>query len=101
MLTDQPLKDILQRVDLSGRLVKWSIELSEYDIEFKGRKAIKAQVLADFIAECTFRHQRQPAGDNEKDADSPPLPLTLSDKHWVLHTDGSCAKDGSGAGILL
>ncbi|XP_077217943.1 uncharacterized protein LOC143852446 [Tasmannia lanceolata] len=53
VLTGQPLRQILHRPDTSGRLVKWAVELSEFDIKYLPRPAIKAQILADFIAECT------------------------------------------------
>ena len=56
ILTDQPIKDILQKMSSSGRMVKWSVELSEYSLEFRPRRAIKAQILADFVAECSFRN---------------------------------------------
>ncbi|XP_073138613.1 uncharacterized protein [Henckelia pumila] len=42
---------ILTHADISGRLVKWTAELSEYDIQYEPRAAIKAQVLANFLAE--------------------------------------------------
>ena len=42
VLTDQPLKQILQRPNASRRLLKWSIELSEFHIDYKPRAAIKA-----------------------------------------------------------
>ena len=32
-------------------MARWAIELSEFDIQFKPRLALKGQVLADFIAE--------------------------------------------------
>ena len=35
-------------------MVQWTIELSQFDIEYHPRTAIKAQALADFIAEFTF-----------------------------------------------
>ncbi|XP_070008610.1 uncharacterized protein [Nicotiana sylvestris] len=35
----------------SGRLAKWVIELSEYDIIYQPSTAIKSQVLADFVAD--------------------------------------------------
>ncbi|XP_077215668.1 uncharacterized protein LOC143850295 [Tasmannia lanceolata] len=57
VLTDQPLRQVLHRPDISGRLVKWAVELSEFDIQYVPRPAIKAQVLADFVAECTIPQQ--------------------------------------------
>ncbi|KAL0286918.1 UNVERIFIED_CONTAM: hypothetical protein Sangu_2715300 [Sesamum angustifolium] len=41
------------RSEASGRLVKWAIELSEYDISYLPRTSIKAQALADFVSEMT------------------------------------------------
>jgi hypothetical protein len=51
VLTEYPLKKILQKPDLSGRLVNWAVELGEFDLEFYPRTTIKAQILADFIIE--------------------------------------------------
>ena len=36
-----------------GRLVQWTIELSQFDIKYCPRIAIKAQALVDFIVEFT------------------------------------------------
>lgn len=33
--SNYPLRLVLGRADLSGRIVKWAMELSEYDVEFK------------------------------------------------------------------
>ena len=33
--------------------MKWAIDLSQFDIEFRPRVAIKAKELADFITEFT------------------------------------------------
>nr|XP_027093651.1 uncharacterized protein LOC113714052 [Coffea arabica] len=52
--TDQPIRQILVRPEASGRLTKWAIELGEYDLSYEPRTAIKAQALADFLAELTF-----------------------------------------------
>ncbi|XP_071906678.1 uncharacterized protein [Coffea arabica] len=52
----EPLKQILSKPDTSGRMVKWIVELSEYDLDFRSRTAIKAQALADFIAEGVLRN---------------------------------------------
>ena len=41
VFTNQPLKSILHKLDLSGRMLKWAIELSEYGIEYQPRLSIK------------------------------------------------------------
>ncbi|KAK0606812.1 hypothetical protein LWI29_004626 [Acer saccharum] len=51
--TNCPLKLILQKPEVSGRLTKWAIELSEFDVEYLPRTAIKGQAVADFVAEFT------------------------------------------------
>jgi hypothetical protein len=51
--SDLPLRKILQRPDMAGRMVSWAVELSKYGLEFEPRGPIKAQVLADFVAELT------------------------------------------------
>ena len=33
--------------------MKWAVELGQFDIKFQPRTAIKAQALADFVAEFT------------------------------------------------
>ena len=35
VLTDQPLRNIIYSPKASGRLVKWAIELGEFDIKYK------------------------------------------------------------------
>ncbi|OMO89413.1 Integrase, catalytic core [Corchorus capsularis] len=116
VLTDQPLKDVQQKVDLSGRLLKWNVELSEFGIEYQPRRAIKAQPLADFVAECTFTdgpalrerpanaEQTEPQTDAPDEPtvspDGPPMPLP-PEGCWELFVDDSSVKDGAGAGVLL
>ncbi|XP_052176651.1 uncharacterized protein LOC127790956 [Diospyros lotus] len=41
VLTKYPLKQILQKPDTSGRLLKWAIELAQFDLEYRPRTAIK------------------------------------------------------------
>ncbi|XP_034689166.1 uncharacterized protein LOC117917050 [Vitis riparia] len=43
VLTDQPLRNILHKPDLTGRMLQWAIELSEYGIEFQPRLSMKGQ----------------------------------------------------------
>jgi ribonuclease HI len=44
---------ILQSKEAIGRITQWTVEISQYDVEFISRRAIKSQVLTDFIAEWT------------------------------------------------
>ena len=44
----------MNKIDAAGRLIQWAIELGQFDIEYRPQAAIKAQVLADFIAEFTY-----------------------------------------------
>ncbi|GKV01151.1 hypothetical protein SLEP1_g13729 [Rubroshorea leprosula] len=85
VLTDQPLRQILQKPECSGRLIKWAVELGEFEITFQQRSAIRAQALADFIVECT---------------PCPSIP-NPEPNNWTLYVDGASSSKGSGAGALL
>lgn len=51
VIKDQLLRQTLQKVEMSRRLTRWTLELSEFDIEFRSQTTIKGQVVADFIAD--------------------------------------------------
>ncbi|KAK2997261.1 hypothetical protein RJ639_025909 [Escallonia herrerae] len=96
VLTDKPLRRILHKPDLSGRLIPWSVELGEFDIHYRPRPSIKGQALADFIVECTLpiEVEESPLG-----VERPLLPDQLGLFTWTLYVDGSSNTSGSGAGI--
>ncbi|KAL0449277.1 UNVERIFIED_CONTAM: hypothetical protein Slati_1484100 [Sesamum latifolium] len=71
--TNVPLKQTLGKPNTSGRLIKWAVELSEYDISYLPHTTIQAQALADFISETT----------------GAPREETSEDEKWLLHIDGS------------
>ena len=87
--TEYPMKQVLHKPETSGRLMKWAIELSEFDIIYRPKTAIKWQVLADFIMEFT---SAEPAKDAQTTTD-------LST--WKLSIDGASNAQGSGAGLIL
>ena len=66
--TEYPMKQVLHKPETSRRLMKWAIELSEFDIIYKPKTAIKGQVLADFVMEFT---SSEPAENAQKPTDFP------------------------------
>ena len=67
-------------------MIQWAIELSQFDIKYLPRTAIKAQALADFIAEFTFPDKSSPT-DNVK--------------RWTIQTDGSSTQKRGGVGVVI
>jgi hypothetical protein len=57
--TDYPIKNVLKKPDLAERMVAWSIDLSEFDITFSPRGAIKSQILADFYVRVDSASRRK------------------------------------------
>ncbi|KAK0572810.1 hypothetical protein LWI29_037640 [Acer saccharum] len=95
VLTTCPLKNILHKPELSGRLTKWAVELSEHDISFHPRSAMNSQVLVDFVAD--FAPCENVQAEQEL--------VALADKttigKWTLSVDGSSNIKGSELGLVL
>ena len=89
VLTEYPMKQILHKPETSGRLMKWAIELSEFDIRYKPRTVVKGQILVDFIIEFT------PAQSIEATQLAPDLPI------WKLSVNRAANAEGSDARLIL
>ena len=63
LLTNHPLRKAMNKPDAARQLILWSIKLSEFDINYRPRIAIKAQALADFIAEFTTKNNEPKEDD--------------------------------------
>ena len=87
--TEYPMKQVLHKPEVSGRLMKWAIELSEFDIRYKPKTAVKGQILADFVMEFAPVELAEPAQPRDD------LPI------WKLSVDGALNAQGSGAGLIL
>ena len=85
----------------SGRMVKWSIELSKYGLEFRPRKSIKAQTLADFVVECTFQKPQETECQSVPVDNDQLVDAKRQEDVWSVYVDGSSAQEGVGVGILL
>jgi ribonuclease HI len=81
-----PLGEIIRNRDANGRIVKWSVELGEFNIEFCPMQPIKSQILADFVSEWTEIQMPPPKERPE---------------HWIMYFDGALNLKGAGAGVLL
>ena len=83
------MKQVLHKPETSERLMKWAIELSEFDIRYKPKTAIKGQVLAEFVMEFT---SAEPAKNAQIVND-----LSI----WKLSVDGASNAQGSRVGLIL
>ncbi|GKB71436.1 reverse transcriptase domain-containing protein [Tanacetum coccineum] len=83
VITDQPIKQIMSRPDVAGRLQKWSVMLGEYNITYRPRTSVKGQILADFLVEKNT------------------LMVEVPQEPWILFMDGSSCIDRSSAGLIL
>ncbi|XP_058074906.1 uncharacterized protein LOC131223467 [Magnolia sinica] len=98
ILTDSPLKQVLRKPDVFGRLTKWAIELREFDIQYRLRIAIKDQAVVDFIAEFTT-----PNGDPKTEAASAtplvssPAKDLESEWRWIVYANESSNAKRAGA----
>jgi hypothetical protein len=81
-----PLGEIVQNREASGRIAKWALELMGETLSYALHKAIKSQVLVDFLAEWT-------------DTQLPPIQIKA--ELWTMYFDGSLMKIGAGAGLLF
>ncbi|XP_074342530.1 uncharacterized protein LOC141680119 [Apium graveolens] len=94
--TNQPLRKIIHKPDISGRLVNWVVELSQFNLSFIPRTAIKAQALADLIIECNF-----PEEEPEPINMDPEIEQNACPGAWTLKVDGSSTSKRSGVGLIL
>ena len=71
--------------EAAERMALWAIEISEFDVQYSLRIAVKEQIMADFIAEYTQSKGKGAEG------------LGL----WSIHTDGSSNQPARGAGMVI
>ena len=78
------IKHRLSMPILNGRIGKWILALSEFDLWYESAKTVKCQIIADFITQ-------------HRDLSVEMINITP----WALFFDGSSCSKGGGAGILL
>lgn len=68
------------------RMIQWVVELSQFDIKYHPRIAIKAQALVEFVAEFTVPDKEDVQVDLKK---------------WMIQTDGLSARKRGGVGVII
>jgi len=68
---------------MSGRIGKWILALSEFDLHYESAKAVRGQIMADFVT--------QHCG----------LVSSLEIAPWALFFDGSTCNQGAGNNMVL
>ena len=83
MVKSEPVRYLLTRLILSGRLARWLLQLFEFDIICVTPKAIKGQAMRDMLA--LFPKEEEATITKEVPGALP----KIEDEPWVMHFDGS------------
>ena len=91
-----PLKYLLSKVALIGRLAKWVMILSEFDIQYVEKKAIKGQVISDQLVEAPVQSLLPLNIDFPNESI-----LKITHQTWVMFFDSSFTQHGSSTRLLF
>nr|GEX60679.1 reverse transcriptase domain-containing protein [Tanacetum cinerariifolium] len=83
VITNQPIKHVMSRLDVAGLLQKWNVMLGEHNITYRSQTSMKGQILVDFLIE------------NPDEAPPEALVIETPQEPWTLFTNGSSCVDGS------
>ena len=101
VLTQLPLKSVLQTADYTGRIALWNTILGAFDIKYMPQISIKGQVLADLVTEFAeppveiLTKQRSQEGKSVGVVSTPKPPC------WKVYVDCAANQKGSGVGLIL
>ncbi|KAI3454927.1 hypothetical protein Pfo_011590 [Paulownia fortunei] len=92
-----PLKYVMTRPVLSDRLARWYLQLQQIEIIYVPQKAVKGQVLADFLADHPIPAEWELSNDlPDKDV------LIIEITHpWKMYFDKASHKKEAGAGVIF
>ncbi|XP_074337232.1 uncharacterized protein LOC141674424 [Apium graveolens] len=92
----------MHKPESSCRMLKWTVELGQFEGDYKPRTAIKGQALADFMLEFPT-HQEVESGALIviPSIEEVRMESQNSAPWWSLFVDGASKGDGTGAGIEL
>ena len=92
-----PLRYLFDRPALTGRLMRWLVLLTEFDIQYVSQKSIKGSIVADHLASLPTSEDR-PVDDDFPDEE---FVAMTSLSGWCMYFDGATNQSGHGIGVLL
>ena len=91
------LRYLFDRPVLTGRLMRWLVLLTEFDIQYVTQKSVKGSIVADHLASLPVSDDRL---INDDFPDEQFVSMT-SITEWRLYFDGAANQSGFGISILL
>ena len=92
-----PLRYLFDRPTLIGRLMRWLILLTEFDIHYVTQKSIRESIVADHLASLPVSDGRA-SDDDFPDEDITTVTSLLG---WRMYFDGTTNHSRDGIGVLL
>lgn len=86
---------------MSSWMLAWSVEMGPYCLKYRPQIAIKAQVLAGFIAECSFSEGKGSSKTKEGEGQAKEVSEDDHSYLWTLYIDGAARPNQSGVGAIL
>ncbi|XP_020424486.1 uncharacterized protein LOC109950335 [Prunus persica] len=100
IVKSDPVRYLLTRSVLSGRLARWLLQLSEFDIVCTTSKSIRGQAVIDMLA--LFPEVEESTLSEEVLGELPEVVATVVEEaSWTLYFDGSSTTNGGGAGVVI
>ena len=100
-----PIKFIFEKPLLSGRIARWQVLLSKFDIMYVSQKAIKRSAIADFLAERDDEEYEPMSFDFPDEDLMEVLQIEKEESPeedgWKMYFDGASNALGHGVKIVL
>ena len=91
-----PLRYLFQVPALTGKISRWLVLLTEFDIEYITTKVIKGRAIAEFLALNAVE------GEEQWNLEFIDENLALIEyREWKLYFDGAVNNRGVGLGVIL
>ncbi|KAA3479690.1 reverse transcriptase [Gossypium australe] len=99
-----PLNYMMESTALNGRMARWQILLSEFDIVYVSQKAVKGSAVADFLASRALEDY-EPLNFDFPNEELMYVAATkedaTNDHPWKLNFNGASNAVGNGIGVVL